>query len=146
MSASVPYKVFFIDDDEDEFFLFQQAIAELKIDVDVRYINNCSEMLELLKNGDIPDLLFLDLNMPIISGRECVKKIREKLKDKLSIIIYSTSKYQPDVDETHRDGANLYVIKPNSFNGLMQTLKAVFSIDWKDRFHLPSREKFLLDL
>ncbi len=146
MSPNGTYKVYLIDDDEDEYLLFQQAIKELKIDVEVRYINNCGEMLELLDQGHIPDLLFLDLNMPQISGRECVKKIREKLKDKLSIIIYSTSKYQPDVDGTHQDGANLYVIKPNSFDGLMKTLKGVFSIDWKQQFHFPSKDKFLFQL
>lgn len=146
MSTRGTYKVFLTDDDEDEYLLFQQAIKELNIDVDVRYINNCSEMLELLDQGEVPDLLFLDLNMPVISGRECVKKIREKLKDKLSIIIYSTSKYQPDVDGTHKDGANLYVIKPNSFAGLMETLKGVFAIDWREQFYLPPREKFIFQL
>jgi CheY-like chemotaxis protein len=146
MSPNGTYKVYLIDDDEDEYLLFQQAIKELKIDVEVRYINNCGEMLELLDQGHIPDLLFLDLNMPQISGRECVKKIREKLKDKLSIIIYSTSRYQPDVDGTHQDGANLYVIKPNSFDGLMKTLKGVFSIDWKQQFYLPPKDKFLFQL
>ena len=146
MVSNGKYKVYLIDDDEDEFLLFQQAIAELNINVEMKYINNCGEMLELLDKGDIPDLLFLDLNMPMISGRECVKKIREKLKDRLSIVIYSTSKYQPDVDGTHQDGANLYVIKPNSFEGLMQTLKGVFSIDWKQKFFLPPREKYLFRL
>lgn len=146
MSSHGKYKVYLIDDDEDEFLLFQQAIAELNINVEMKYINNCGEMLELLDKGDIPDLLFLDLNMPMISGRECVKKIREKIKDRLSIVIYSTSKYQPDVDGTHQDGANLYVIKPNSFDGLMKTLKAVFSIDWKQNFFLPTREKYLFRL
>ena len=146
MVSNGKYKVYLIDDDEDEFLLFQQAIAELNINVEMKYINNCGEMLELLDKGDIPDLLFLDLNMPMISGRECVKKIREKLKDRLSIVIYSTSRYQPDVDGTHQDGANLYVIKPNSFEGLMQTLKGVFSIDWKQKFYLPTREKYLFRL
>lgn len=146
MSWNGSYKVYLIDDDEDEYLLFQQAIKELKIDVEVTYINNCGEMLDLLDKGHIPDLLFLDLNMPQIGGRECVKKIREKLKDKLSIIIYSTSKYPPDVEGTHKDGANLYVIKPNSFEGLMKTLKGVFSIDWKQQFYLPSKDKFLFQL
>ena len=146
MSSSGTYRVYLIDDDEDEALLFQQAIAELNIGVEVGYINNCAEALDLLDKGDIPDLLFLDLNMPGISGRECVKKIREKLKDKLPIVIYSTSKYKPDVDGTHQDGANLYVIKPNTFEALIQTLKGVFSIDWKQQFHLPSREKYLFRL
>lgn len=146
MSVNGKYKVYLIDDDEDEYLLFQQALSELNIDVEVRYLNNCAEMLNLLDKGDVPDLLFLDLNMPVISGRECVKKIREKLKDKLSIIIYSTSKYQPDVDGTHKDGANLYVIKPNSFDGLIRTLKEVFSIDWKQKFHFPPKEKYLFEL
>lgn len=146
MSSDSIYKVYLIDDDEDEYLLFQQALAELNIDVEMTYINNCAEMLELLDKGHIPDVVFLDLNMPSISGRECVRKIREKLKDKLFIVIYSTSKYQPDVDATHQDGANLYVIKPNSFEGLMQTLKGVFSIDWKQKFNLPTKEKFLFRL
>ena len=146
MSRNGTYKVYLIDDDEDEFLLFQQAIAELNINIEIRYINSCAEMLDLLDKGDIPDLLFLDLNMPVISGRECVKKIREKLKDKLSIVIYSTSRYKPDVDGTHQDGANLYVVKPNSFEGLMQTLKGVFAIDWRQKFHLPPREKYLFKL
>ena len=103
-------------------------------------------MLKLLDEGHVPDLLFLDLNMPVIGGRECVKKIREKLKDKLSIIIYSTSKYQPDVDGTHQDGANMYIIKPNSFDVLMKTLEAVFAIDWRRDFYLPSKEKYLFQL
>jgi CheY-like chemotaxis protein len=146
MSSPGLFKVYLIDDDEDEYMLFKQAVSELNLNVEVKYINNCAEMLNLLEEGDIPDLLFLDLNMPVISGRECIKKIREKIKDKLSIIIYSTSKYPPDVEGTHQDGANLYVIKPNSFEGLMQTLKAVFSIDWKQKFYFPSKEKFLFSL
>ena len=146
MSRNNSYRVYLIDDDEDEYLLFQQAIKELKIDVDVTYINNCAEMLERLDNGDIADVLFLDLNMPQIGGRECVKKIREKLKDKISIIIYSTSKYPPDVDATHQEGANLYVIKPNSFDALMKTLKGVFAIDWKQQSYRPSKDKFLFQV
>jgi CheY-like chemotaxis protein len=146
MSSANLYKVYLIDDDEDEYLLFRQAVAELNINVEIKYINNCAEMLDLLDRGDIPDLLFLDLNMPVIGGRECIKRIREKIKDKLSIIIYSTSKYPPDVDGTHQDGANLYVIKPNSFDGLINTLKGVFSIDWKQKFYFPPKEKFLFRL
>jgi CheY-like chemotaxis protein len=140
------YKVYLIDDDEDEYLLFQQAISELNIDVDISYLNNCTEMLDLIDHGHIPDLLFLDLNMPVIGGRDCIKKIRQKLKDKLSIIIYSTSKYPLDVEGSLEDGANLYVVKPNTFDGLIKTLKAVFSIDWKKTFHFPPKEKFLLQV
>lgn len=73
------------------------------------------------------------------------KKIREKLKDKLSIILYATEvslrcRWHPP------DGANLYVIKPVSFEGLMDILKAVFSINWKEKFYCPPKEKFLFNL
>lgn len=146
MSVERAYQVYLIDDDEDEYLLFQQAIDELNIKVEIRYISNCVEMLQLLDQGEIPDLIFLDLNMPVISGRDCIKKIREKLKDTLPIIIYSTSKYQPDVDGTHQAGANLYVIKPNSFEALLETLKGVFSIDWRQQFYLPPKEKFVFEL
>jgi len=63
MSANGTYKVFFLDD-EDEYLLFQQAVKELNIAVEVRYSNNCGEMFKFLDQGHIPDLLFPDLNSP----------------------------------------------------------------------------------
>ena len=51
MSANGKYRLYLIDDDEDEYLLFQQALSELNIDVEVKYINNCGEMLNLIDKG-----------------------------------------------------------------------------------------------
>lgn len=124
-----PLHILLADDDEADRFLFREALAELKIQTIVHTVNNGVELMEWLQTNDtrLPDLLFLDLNMPLKGGLQCLKEIRnnEKLKD-ISIAIYSTSDNEKDMEETFLNGANVYINKPNDFNMLQQVLaKAV---------------------
>jgi len=77
----------------------------------------------------LPEILFLDLNMPRKNGFECLKEIRSNKKfDEISIAIYSTSAAERDIEATFIAGANVYISKPNDFNELKQVLeKAVMS-------------------
>ena len=81
------------------------------------------------KDTILPRLIFLDLNMPIKNGLQCLKEIRsdEQLKN-ISVAIYSTSNHQKDIEETFYNGANIYITKPPDFNTLKQVLeKAVIT-------------------
>lgn len=81
------------------------------------------------KDTILPRLIFLDLNMPIKNGLQCLKEIRsdEQLKN-ISVAIYSTSNHQKDIEETFYNGANIYITKPSDFNTLKQVLeKAVIT-------------------
>lgn len=98
-----------------------------------------------MTNIRLPDLLFLDLNMPRKNGLECLKEIRsnEKLKE-ISIAIYSTSDNEKDIEETFGNGVNVYIIKPNNFNMLKQVLeKAVMTANQYQNQSM-KRENFLL--
>jgi CheY-like chemotaxis protein len=92
------------DDSVDEQFLFMHTIMGIHEDVTVRTAINGVELLKLLnKPGAVmPDLLFLDLNMPLNNGKESLAEIRksEKLAD-LKVVIYSTSDEKRDIDETY---------------------------------------------
>jgi CheY-like chemotaxis protein len=68
------------------------------------------------KHEHLPNLLFLDLNMPRKNGLQCLKEIRsnEKLKN-ISVAIYFTSHNKRDMEETFRNGANVYITKPSDF-------------------------------
>ncbi|HEX9979731.1 MAG TPA: response regulator [Flavobacterium sp.] len=120
------------DDDPDDRDLFTEAINENNADVDCVW--NGVQLMKLLQNNDeLPDFIFLDLNMPEKGGKECLQEIREsdRLKD-IPVIIYSTSSSKKDIDETFDLGANLYITKPNSFSELRKTVKSILSLDWEN--------------
>jgi len=118
------------DDSVDEHFLFRHTIKGIDADVNIQTVLNGVELLKLLNKPDtiLPDLLFLDLNMPFKNGKESLAEIKrtEKLAD-LNIVIYSTSDEKRDIDETFALGANLYVRKPQDYLELEQTLAKVIN-------------------
>jgi CheY-like chemotaxis protein len=132
------------DDDEDDRDLFEMAVKELSIPISVRLIINGQELLRYLAENEIPDVLFLDLNMPLKSGFECLQAIRnnEKLKN-LPVIILSTSNAKRDVDKCFDLKANFYIVKPFSYPELSSIIKKILNKDWKESSRPLSRNKFV---
>ncbi|HEU5148257.1 MAG TPA: response regulator, partial [Chryseosolibacter sp.] len=84
---------FLIDDDEDDRDIFELALQQLGQKFRCVTSESCQDALNSLKNGDIdPDYIFLDLNMPLVSGRECLGEIRKLPKfESTPVVIYTTS-------------------------------------------------------
>ncbi|MEQ1584814.1 MAG: response regulator [Cyclobacteriaceae bacterium] len=126
-----PFRILLADDDEADRMLFKEAFDEMKINTRVETVNNGEQLMEYLNRTGVvlPNLLFLDLNMPRKNGLECLKEIRSnRAFNDLSIAIYSTSAAERDIDATFIAGANVYISKPNDFNVLKLVLeKAVMS-------------------
>ena len=120
-----PFHILLADDDADDRLLFIKAFKELKIKTVVHTVNDGVQLMEYLtkKNAVLPHIIFLDLNMPLKNGLECLKEIKsnKKLKD-ISIAIYSTSASEKNIEETFHNGANVYIHKPNDYNSLKQVL------------------------
>ncbi|WP_178987694.1 response regulator [Winogradskyella schleiferi] len=137
------------DDDEDDRFFFTEAFEELKVTNKVSTFKDGAELMHYLEapDNEIPDLLFLDLNMPKKSGIECLKDIKanKKFKD-LVIAIYSTSSSEEDVEETFVLGANIYIKKPNDFEKLKKVLSEVVTTNWQYHTNGLNKENFLLRL
>ena len=135
------------DDDEDDRMFFVEALEELALKVKVSLFENGQELLDFLKlsNSELPDLVFLDLNMPIKNGLECLKEIRQNLKLRdLAIAIYSTSSSEKDIEDTYLGGANLYINKPNNFSKLLKALEIALKIDWRSNPPKLKKDTFLL--
>ncbi|ADV49117.1 response regulator receiver [Cellulophaga algicola DSM 14237] len=135
------------DDDEDDRLLFKDAIEEIKIKTKLSLFTNGKELMDylVLPNVILPEVIFLDLNMPIKNGMQCLKEIREhaKLRD-LSVAIYSTSSSERDIEETFVNGANVYINKPNSFGELRTVIEKVLQLNWQYETSALNRENFLL--
>lgn len=141
--------ILFADDEENDRLLFVDALKELKINTIIHTVNDGVELMEYLNNADniLPQLIFLDLNMPRKNGLECLKEIRAnyKLKD-IAIAIFSTSMSEKDIEQTFMNGANVYINKPNSFEGLKQALDKVITTSYIYQNSFFNKANFLLRL
>lgn len=142
-------KVVLVDDDEDDRLLFKDAIEEVNMNTSLLLFSNGKEFLDhlMLSGQSLPNLVFLDLNMPIKNGMECLTEIRQndKLKD-LSVAIYSTSSSEKDIEQTFVKGANIYINKPNDFVKLKKAISEVLKLNWQYHTSNLNRENFLLSI
>lgn len=135
------------DDDEDDRLFFTDAFDELKMKTKVQTFNDGVELMNYLmtENAILPDVLFLDLNMPKKNGIECLHEIKaNKRFDDIAIAIYSTSSSEEHIEETFVNGANIYIKKPNDFNTLKKVLSDVVSINWQYHTSGLNKDNFLL--
>ncbi len=137
------------DDDEDDRLFFKEAFQEIKINTNVKMVNDGVELMDHLTQDGIrlPHILFLDLNMPRKSGIDCLLEIKQHahLKD-IAIAIYSTSSSEKDIEETFVQGANVYIKKPSDFNTLKKILEQVITINWQYQTSGLNRDNYLLSL
>lgn len=137
------------DDDEDDRLLFTDAFEELKINTVVNTFNNGQLLMDYLNNPEsvLPHIIFLDLNMPIKNGIECLKEIKQNDKFKnIAIAIYSTSSSEEDVENTFVLGANVYIKKPSNFKTLKDILNDVVTVNWQYYTSGLNKDNFLLRL
>lgn len=135
------------DDDEDDRLFFTDAFSELKINTKVNTYNDGVELMNYLNSDEaiLPQVLFLDLNMPKKNGIECLHEIKaDKKFDDIAIAIYSTSSSEEHIEETFVSGANIYIKKPNDFNTLKKVLSDVIAINWQYHTSGLNKDNFLL--
>jgi DNA-binding NarL/FixJ family response regulator len=139
-----PANIILADDDDDDRLLFKDVLKEYSQTSNLRFAHNGEHLMSLLRSEDLPDVLFLDLNMPLKNGIECLEEIRgdEKLKD-LPVVIFSTSSHPGTINQMYEIGAQLYVRKPNDFTHLRKAIHAVLKKDWANVLR-PPKEDFVL--
>ncbi|MDP5231626.1 MAG: response regulator [Cellulophaga sp.] len=118
---NTPYTIYLADDDEDDRQFFEDVIEDLSDEIALRIFDTGIDLLQYLRNSSVkmPDLIFLDLNMPIMDGEECLSEIRAlKSSEELPVIIYSTAIDFYKAQRFRDAGANLYLKKPDKFEAL----------------------------
>lgn len=136
------------DDNRDDRFFFKDAMGDLAIPTLLTTVEDGEKLLTYLNMNTVklPDVLFLDINMPRINGSECLKAIKgNKLLQNLPVIIYSTSLPELVADELYKNKAHYYVPKTNLSN-LKKVLKAVLTMIVEKKFDRPPRNKFMFGM
>lgn len=118
--------IYLVDDDPDDVAVFLEAVHTVDPSVSVDTCSSCEAAINFLnqQEGNIPDLIFLDLNLPGMTGKQCLIELRkiEKLRD-IPIIIYTTSDHSRDVEDTLKLGASYFLTKPGNFKVLCTILE-----------------------
>ena len=150
MTPTIPYhlNVLLVDDDADDHEFFLHAIAKAKIPthIKIKTLKDGSEITRALLNGygRLPDIIFLDINMPSKNGHEILQEIRrqKKLND-VAIAIFTTSSSEYDIYKAHENGANLYIKKPDEVLELATIMEKVLALNWKHHQPYSTIDKFV---
>lgn len=126
------------EDNDDDAFITQRTIARSGIEANVYRVHNGVECLDYLRSDEPnPDLVMLDINMPMMDGREVLREITsdESLKH-LPVVVLSTSMCEREIAELHKMRCNSYLVKTLKFERFQEMLTSVCRY-WFDVVELP---------
>lgn len=139
--------IYLADDDQADCLLFKDALEELPVSANLTTVHDGEQLMDLLtqKGNKLPDVLFLDLNMPRKNGFAALGQIKrdEKLLD-LPVMVFSTANDQTKVKAVFRDAAHYYIRKPAKFSELKEVIYKALALIAAGNMQLPKQENFVL--
>lgn len=145
--GKVDLHILLADDDKDDCDFFQDALEEIGPAHRLTTVNNGVDLMQYLRmsDGDYPDLIFLDLNMPRKSGMECVTEIKDAANlSQIPVVIYSTSLDRSVVERLHEMGAYGYIQKPGDFTQLRIVVEKAVSLFACDNIQSLTSSDFII--
>lgn len=127
-----PTNIFLADDDCDDVLFFEYVLESICPNCQLTVASTGEELVGLLRDTNaIPDIVFVDVNMPVMGGLEAlgiIKKIPKMAK--VPVIIYSTSFNSNDIQKAMEYGASSYIVKPSDLEGLKKLIEKTLNTDW----------------
>ena len=140
-------KLLLADDDMDDRLFFEDAIEELFTSYKLSTVTDGVELMEVLfdNSEQLPDILFLDINMPRKNGCECLAEIKANdMLKKIPVVIFSTSLDMEIVNKLYENGAHYYIRKPGDFNVLKKVIYQATVLLKEDNINQPERNNFII--
>jgi CheY-like chemotaxis protein len=121
--------ILLVDDDIDDHEFFGIAISRINDRIKLLKAENGQQALTLLQGAEeLPDFVFLDLNMPAVDGKQFLRLIKDDPKfSLLTVVMYTTSSNEEDVKETLQLGAKHYITKPDTIEEIVQKISALIN-------------------
>jgi CheY-like chemotaxis protein len=122
-------QILVVDDDSDDIQLFCEAMEEIAPGITCSSADNGVEALRLMQKSErIPDIIFLDINMPVMNGWAFLQKVKSiEAYRNIPVVMYSTSSEDDDLKRALSLGAYGLVTKPEKFSELIKTLEKVLA-------------------
>jgi len=146
MKQGSPITILMADDDADDRRLTKEALEESRLANGIRFVEDGEELMEYLRHTGKyappnetprPGLILLDLNMPRYDGRAALKEIKNDPElRQIPIVILTTSKADEDVYRSYDLGVNSYIVKPVTFEALVDILQTIEKY-WIEIVELP---------
>jgi len=132
-SRPQPARILLVEDNAADVYLIQEALKEHEVASSLHVASDGRDAVEVLmqhvREGELPDLILLDLNMARLDGKGVLRTLRAMRDfDSVPVVIFTSSSSPEDVDETRRLGANEYIVKPSdlgAFMGIGATIKTL---------------------
>ncbi|WP_276372874.1 response regulator [Chryseolinea sp. H1M3-3] len=144
----IPVHILLADDDRDDRYFFDKAVESLSIPTRLTMVDDGAKLMAYLfeNSAKLPDVLFLDYNMPRKNGFECLTEIKSSPELKaLPVIMYSTYVHDDVADMLYASGAHYYIRK-TGIDELAKLIQFVLTRIIKNKFDRPARKKFILSL
>jgi CheY-like chemotaxis protein len=143
------FVILLADDDEDDRMMTADALAS-RLANGLKTVGDGEELMDYLyhrgkhappASSPRPGLVLLDLNMPRRDGREALREMKAdpELRS-IPVVILTTSKTEEDIENAYNLGANSFIMKPVTFEGLVQAMKVVTEY-WFQLVQLPAGDK-----
>jgi CheY-like chemotaxis protein len=121
--------ILLIDDDEDDQDIFKEAAAVVVPGCSCLIAADGEQGLQQLQTfTELPDYIFLDVNMPKMDGKEFLRRVKAhpRFKD-IPVVVYSTTNQKKDMGEYFGMGASNFITKPSEFNLLITYLRSILA-------------------
>jgi CheY-like chemotaxis protein len=129
-------KILLIDDDPDDQIFFRDALQAIQPDIHCELSSSCQEAFRKLEAPPLPEFIFMDLNMPVMNGFDCLVYLKNQKKYKdIPVVIFTTSKNLNDISKTKQLGAKWYMTKPDDFNVLCKKLNTIIQKEAIDNIY-----------
>lgn len=138
--------ILLVEDDEDDFYFFNMAISTLEGSFKLLRTSNGIMFCSLIQTPIVPDVIFLDIDMPYKNGISCLKEIRSNFAfNEIRVVIYSTANQKSEVDICYDLGANFYLIKPADCSLLKRQLRDLLQNEYFKLNVQPPRNEFVMN-
>ena len=142
-----PITILLADDDLDDCQLAKDALQESRLYNDLRLVHDGEALLDyLFQRGPFsapgtaprPGVILLDLNMPLMDGREALAQIKASPDlRRIPVIVLTTSQSEADIYRSYDLGASSFISKPVTFSGLVELLRGLGRY-WFEIVQLPT--------
>lgn len=139
-------RIYLADDDSEDKVIFAETLKETLISAELISFDDGISLTHYLQTEkQKPDIIFLDLNMPGKSGKQCLKEIRDNFDyNHIPVVIFTVTSYLKDIIDTYAFGANLYMPKNVFIKNNVEALTMILQTVLKDGDQIPSKEKFVV--